>query len=259
MRYSAIILLTSLLLLSGCYDDHGAPPNSQIETEANLLIGELREFCTEGCSTIESEIICEGRITTSDREGNFYRSFCLEDETGAVEVKIGTYNYASQFPVGLKVSLRLLGTAVMIKEGVIQVGLPPMNYDDEPREFESQEVIDRHIVRSTSVESITPKHLALSALKTSLCGRFIRVENLHRSPSESEDIENGYYRFCNDNEEEIFLYISPYADFTLPEISASGVAIQGILYYTPVGIENRACFVIRVRSKDDVSTTDSHI
>lgn len=256
MRCRFIILCTFILLLSGCYDRHRTPPTVSSTVEANCSIDELRRLCAEGMYNIDTEKVCVGRVTSSDREGNFYRTLLIEDESGALELKLGTYNSASQFPIGLQIFVRLNGTALMVEDGVIQVGLQPLGHDNRPREFESQATIDRHIIRSTSVEDIAPLELTIPALDTSFCGRFVRIEGLHRVPSEADDNNKGYYCFCDDSGMEIFLNISPYANFTLPDTSSSRVTLQGVLYHSTIGIDEKGCYIIKVRFSDDISITN---
>ena len=60
----------------------------------NCDISQLYQLCQGGCHTISSDIVCVGRVTSSDSEGNFYRSMFVEDSTAAVEILLGTYNIA---------------------------------------------------------------------------------------------------------------------------------------------------------------------
>ena len=38
--------------------------------------------------TIDQNIIISGIVSTTDRPGNFYKSFYIQDETGGMEIKI---------------------------------------------------------------------------------------------------------------------------------------------------------------------------
>ena len=244
-------LLTLLLLLFGsCYDRHGEHSTEPFEAKANAQIKAVRQLCANGCYNIVSDIVCVGRVTTSDREGNFYRSMFVEDETEAIEIKLGTYNIEAQYPVGLMVALRLRGCAAMVKDDILQVGLPPQSFDSAPREFEAQEVIDQHIVRSNSVEKIAPLVLDIPSLDTSLCGRFVRISGLTFTPL---DNNSGYYRFIDSEERTAFAYISPYANFSDTAIPTTTTTIQGILYYESVGGGMGRQFVIKPRFADDIS------
>lgn len=258
MRNLFLILAISLLLLGGCYDHHDAPQTEPFETQANCKIGKLQQLCANGCYNIISDVVCVGRVTTSDHEGNFYRSLFVEDESGAAEIKLGTYNISAQYPVGLMVAIRLKGTSVMLGDGAVQVGLPPRSYDSSPREFEAQQVIDKHIVRSSSVEPASPMLLAIQSLDASLCGRFIRVEGLRYTPCADDKFES-YYRFTNNNGEEIFVEITPYANFSDLEIPTSELAIQGILLHKTIGGEEGRQFVIKPRTEDDIAVVEHNM
>ena len=250
------VLIVLLLLLYGCYDNHSKPPTEPFAVKANEKIESLRQLCRNGYYNISTDVVCVGKVTSSDKAGNFYRSMFVEDDTGAIEVKLGTYNIASRYPIGLTVALHLMGTSIMLKDDILQVGLPPQSYDTAPREFEAQEVIDQHIVRSNSVEAINPLTIDIPTLSTSLCGRFVRVSGIHYAPSANE-ISDGYYRFMDGADSAVFIYISPYANFTTIELPSSDTTIQGILCYEAVGGGYGRQFVIKPRFADDITPIES--
>lgn len=262
MKRLTIVLMLFVLIAGGCYDNQSKPSSKEFQESADCTIAELRTFCKNGCYTITSDVVCIGRIASSDIEGNFYRSVTIEDESGGVEIKLGTYNIATQYPIGLLVALHLNGTAIMVENGVIQVGLPPLNYDSAPREMESQIIIDRHIVRSNSIESITPLTCEIEALDMSLCGRFIRIEGVQHAPlskDNGEALMESFHRFVDKEGYALFTYISPYSDFADLELTTSDIAIQGILYHETVGMGIGEQFVIKPRFTDDISTHDDTI
>lgn len=253
-----IVLLSSLLY--GCYNNYGESSQKEFAERATHNISHLRDLCGEVPYNISDEIVCIGRITSSDKEGNFYRTIVIEDESGAVEVKLGIYNLARQYPVGLTVALRLEGTAIMFNNGVVEVGLPPSSHDSSPREMASQEVIDRHIVRSNSVTPIQPLHTDIPSLNKAQCGRFIRIEHLQYAPLDDEiaDTNDEYHRLTDENDNTLYLQISPYAEFADIDISDSEIDVQGILYLGSVGAEeDNKQFIIKPRYGDDISRNNS--
>jgi hypothetical protein len=199
-------------------------------------------------------------VTSSDREGNFYRSIIVEDESGGAEIKLGIFNSASQYPVGLVIALRLKGCAAMFDNGVMQIGLPPQEHDALPLELAAQLLIDKHIVRSNTIDEGEPTTYNIASLDGSACGRFVRVENLRHTPL-AEDAECtsivGYHRFTDNDGNAIFTSVSDYADFAASELPSSAVTLQGILYYETVGLGIGKQFVIKPRFADDISISDS--
>lgn len=256
MHHLRHILTILLLLLGGCFDNHSTPDCEPFSAQANTSIAHLQQLCKGGCYTITSNMVCVGRVTSSDYEGNFYRSMVIEDGTGGAEIKLGIYSIDKQYPVGLMVAVDLKDTAIVSDNGVVQVGLPPQSFDNAPREFEAQEIIDRHITRSNSIEVIAPLQCDIASLDTSLCGRFVRIEELRHSPLPDKE-EKNYYRFTDSNSNEVYLYISSYADFADMEIPSFDVSVQGILYHEAVGLGVNRQYVIKPRFADDISTIGS--
>ena len=255
MRCLLPIISALLLLLGGCTPSNNLGGASE-ELSANCTVATLRQWCQNGCYTVNSDMVCVGRVTSSDRAGNFYRTLVIEDDTGGVELLLGTYNIASQYPIGLQVYLCLEGLAVAVEGEVVQVGLPPQSFDSSPRELESQVVIDEHLVRSTSVEAVEPMRCDLSALNASLCGRFVEFENLLHAPLEGVE-ESEYYRLVDEGGNAIFLHISSYADFAGLKLPLSELSVKGILYHESVGMGIGRQFVVKPRSKDDISISNS--
>lgn len=254
MRLIALFALI-IFATSGCYDNHKVAHSQGAGLEADCTISQLKQRCANGCYEIATELTCVGRVTTSDNEGNFYRSMVIEDSTSGVEILLGTYNIASRYPIGTTVAIKLKGTAIMVENGVMQLGLPPHSFDSAPREFESQAVIDSHIVRGTSIEPVTPTVCDITALNSDLCGRLIEIVGITHSPLEDYE-EREYHRFIDRDGNAVFAYISPYADFTDIEIPTSEMTLRGILYYETVGMGIGKQFVIKPISRDDISTAD---
>ena len=248
------------VVLCGCYDKlHDAPVCEAIESD-NSDLSELQLLCQNGCYNIVKDMVCACRITSSDSEGNFYRTIVVEDESGAAEIRLGIYNSASQYPVGLMIALNLKGCAAMYDNGVIQIGLPPQEHDALPREMEAQEIIDRHIIRSNSVDAIEPTVYDITSLESSLCGRFVAIKDIRHAPLTEEDEAHlmvGYHRFVDDNGDAIFSYASTYADFANNEVPTAKIEIRGILYYETVGMNIGRQFVIKPRFADDISISDN--
>lgn len=262
MRRLFIILLLLIGVMSGCYDNHKESTPKEFNEFGNYNIAQLRGLCQRGCHTITLDLKSIGYITSSDKEGNFYRSVIVEDGSGAVEIKLGTYNIESQYPIGLMVALNLKGTAVMVENGVVQLGLPPQSFDSSPREMEATEIIDQYLIRSNEIVSVVPTPCNIKHLDITLCGRFISIDNLSYAPLADQEEEvsmTGYHRFVDNEGNAIYVYTSPYANFANMEIPNHIETLQGILYYEKVGKGGKEHFIIKPRFADDISTTSNSI
>lgn len=115
-------MLTLAVAAVGCYSDFDTPTPGKLYAEKDFAELEYRtiaqvkqlfmdEFQTlehTGDNTswgdtkylqIEEDIYIKGKVQSSDEEGNVYKSLYICDETGAIEIKLGTGNYL-KYPVG---------------------------------------------------------------------------------------------------------------------------------------------------------------
>ena len=252
MRAIYIVLLLFASIASGCYDNHSNPPANESFTErANCTLAQLRTLCKDGNFHVAPDGVCVGRITSSDEKGNFYRTLCIEDESGAAEILLGLHNSHTQYPIGLQVAIRLDGLAVAIEDGVVQIGLAPESYDASLREIASQEMIDRHIIRSTSVTNIEPTTYTLAELDNTLYGRLVRIDNLTHSPLGEEQ---EHYRFVDEGGNVVFAYVSEYATLQ-PSLTAT--SLIGILRLERVAADQDEQFVIVPRFDHDFAVASN--
>lgn len=254
------IILVSFTIAVGCYDRGQYPPEGEFSERATMTFNQLRSMSSSSCREVNSEVICVGRVTSSDREGNFYRRLCVEDATGAVELHLGIYDMHTEYPVGLEVALLLQGCATQLIDGVVHIGLPPLSYDHEVRDMEARVVIDKHIVRGVSVVPPMPIRCNLQQLSGEACGRLVEVENLRYAPLEEElQKENRveYHRFVDGAGAEIFCYISEYANFYGIEFSVEPLSICGILSIRRVDGSDGSKFVLTPRYAEDISLYNS--
>lgn len=105
-----------------CYDDFDTPAPQVIYQDEDFsdlelkTIEEVKQMYIDAHKTladngsngswndtkylqIEDDIYIKGKVQSSDEEGNVYKSIYVCDQTGAIEVKLGTGNYLN-YPVG---------------------------------------------------------------------------------------------------------------------------------------------------------------
>lgn len=120
---------------------------------------QLKTWCWE----VSEDLWIRGRVTTSDRSGNFYKSFYIQDDANGpgLEVKIGRTSLHNDYKVGQEVYISLDGLAVgeygwatrnerysRGGQGTIQLGLKdPQQIKYSTSYIEDQYIIDRHVFR----------------------------------------------------------------------------------------------------------------
>ena len=124
-RLLPALLLSVLPLANGCYDSHfGQAGEAPGEGSPNASLADIRARFTGQPVVVEGDIRVAGRVTTSDRAGNFYRTLCIEDAGAALEVMVGLDHLHNDYPPGSLLLVRLRGLTLGEQFGVLQAGGP---------------------------------------------------------------------------------------------------------------------------------------
>lgn len=237
------VAISAMLLIVGCYGRTDEPMLDARLPEATTTIAQLRSYASSHQATaIPERVIVRGRITSSDRSGNFYRSMTVEDATGGLELLVGEYNLDALYPEGLEVALRLEGCAMQYRYGVVQVGVLAASYESfGVGDIESRQRIDEVVVRGIDVEPVEPRRRMVGKLGEDDCGRLVRVDSLCLIASTSIDTLLGesldlaiwerYSMFRDSRGDTLVVYTSEYADYATTTMSCDSLSITGIVQY----------------------------
>ena len=165
------------VLLGACgYNEFGPPGDGRPAAPLpNMTVSSLRSLCADGPIRIEgSGAVLTGYVTTSDRANNFYRSFFVEDRTGALEVRAGLYDLHNMYGLGEQVALRLDGLSAALDDGLLRIGLRGTDYEPV-LDMESRVVVARHVVRTGRTIDPAPMPLAPSRFAEAKLGSLVRV------------------------------------------------------------------------------------
>lgn len=98
------------LFSAGCYDDAGTPATTIETPPATTTLAELHRLYAGRTVRIESDIFVRGRVVTSDRAGNFYRTLVLEEQGAAAELMAGIDGLHNVYPEGCELTVGLRGS-----------------------------------------------------------------------------------------------------------------------------------------------------
>lgn len=152
--FGAMALVAASASLTAC-QDHFDEPNSEeapvADITANTTIREIKElgwkdkdnYCeqiytkewydtpadqrTEEMKTQGTHIVVKGRVVSSDFAGNCFKYIVLQDETGALNFSINSYNLYLQYRRGQEVLVDLTGLYAGKYRGLFQIGFPSYN------------------------------------------------------------------------------------------------------------------------------------
>ena len=121
-RLLVLPLLALSFLLSACYSDFDNPAVKKIYTDTDfegatiISIKQLKQLFYDNYGsganalgksyTVTDNYVIKGKVISSDKDGNIYRTMYVQDETGAIEVKLGVTTSYNIFPVGQTVYVK---------------------------------------------------------------------------------------------------------------------------------------------------------
>lgn len=256
-----------IFLFAGCVKDGDfETPNvdcTEPQLTATTTIQQVKEmYKFGGGSIIETDIIMEGYVVSSDKSGNIYKSISIQDKpenpTAAIKISINQTNIYTKYNVGRKIYVKLKGLAVGYSFGSVQIGVATGTGLEGILGSE----LDKYIVRSCEVAEIIPKKVAIADLNKDMLEMLIEIENVQFKSSEIgqaygnadntvtvnrvlQSVDN----LCNFLDE-VILRNSGFASFKnnmLPEGKGSIVAIFSNYYDD---------FQLYLRDTDDVKLTE---
>jgi hypothetical protein len=222
MKKAMITILSAAILFSSCeewepvlttsYDDpdhyEESTGDSQIVKEGqivvNTTIAQLAAMYTnEKPFEITDDITIAGRVITTDKPGNFYKSLYIQDETGAIELKIGKTSLYNDYALGQKVYVKCgpqpgskglyLGSYGYKSgsyggNGMVQLGCEDPSGSYETSYIEDEYIINKHIFRGSpkdiqlqQPEVITESQLPKSNATLATCpylGKLVTLKGL---------------------------------------------------------------------------------
>ena len=167
--YSIIVVLTTLV---SCDEwepvttfKYGEPAEfTPVNMVSNTTIAELKAMYTTGALKIDKDIVIKGQVISSDLSGNVYRSVYIQDETGAIEVKLGKTGLYNDYKLGQWIYVKCSGLTLGSYEGMLQLGYTDPTGEYETAYIDVQYIIDTHVFRGALDTPLQPKVLTESQI-----------------------------------------------------------------------------------------------
>lgn len=192
-----ILLLQVLgfsLLLAGCYNDFDNPAPARIYTDADfgnqlVPISKVLQLyydrfgkttVGEGLEVTEDYVI-KGKVISNDAYGNIYRTMYIQDESGAIEVKLGISGIYNEYKVGQTVYVKAKGLVLGNYRYMLSLGMPSVDADYANGYMDVRTIIDAHVFRGEKTKLTSADTLVVtsaSQLTDADLGRLVRIEGL---------------------------------------------------------------------------------
>lgn len=265
--------MASMAMLTACQDDVDAPkPQTPVATiEANTSIIDLKKaYWNNEANYIDtvrlaadgSHVVVAGRVISSDRAGNIYKSLVIQDETAALAISIDRSSLYNEYRVGQEVVIDVTDMYIGKYSSLQQLGYPDYSggYGWQAT-FMPYEMFASHAQLNgnpepAAIDTITTTIADLSTTADGLMkmqSQLVRLNNVHFA-------DGGTARFCtahkvntnrdllDENGNTIVVRTSGYATFwsdTIPEGSGD---VVGILSYNGSGSSAKWQLLLRERT-----------
>lgn len=156
-----IAVLAAAVATVGCrkYDD---PADWTIYTDGNFQnivpISQVKQLYYDAYPSqigqkveISQDWTIKGKVISSDRFGNFYRSLYIQDESGAIEIKLGITNSYNDYKVGQWVYVKVRGLVLGNYRYMLSLGSPSADPSYANNFIDLQSEIDAHVFRGERV------------------------------------------------------------------------------------------------------------
>lgn len=244
------LLCLAALLLTGCYDSAFREASGGEAQPVTLTIRQLCDIYAGTTFPVTGDIVLAGTVTTCDRDGNFYRTLCIESDGAGLEIMAGIDLLHNDYPVGSPITLRLKGLAVGKSRGVLQIGrMPAAGSGHATDYFASKPALDASVIRSgEELQPLSPALFRIAELTPAACGRLVRIEAVRYTPEDlSPGTWVGYKRFTDDTGAEIYTFVRTYARFADEEVAPGFRSITGILQQNGTGR-----YILKPRYEEDL-------
>ncbi len=173
-------------LLVGCEREYDDPARYKpVEMTPTMTIADFKSLYSSNSLEIADDIVIAGQVISTDRNGNFYRSFYIEDGTSGMEVKIGKTGLYNIYPEGMTVYVKAKGLCLGAYGDMVSLGAPPSEADKNSNYqntwIDVQYWIDQTIFRGERGEAVTPTVItSMNQINSNsnLFGRLVRFENM---------------------------------------------------------------------------------
>ena len=216
--------------------------NLQVKT-----IQQVKDLYIIGSDPLEitSNIVVKGYVISSDKSGNFYKEFYMQDTpenpTSGIKVSLNLSNSYNKFNIGREVYIRLKGLYIgetNSGDGIVTIGGKIKSTDITEVENVTVNQIPNHIFRSETTVEIIPKVIDFAGINESDIGTFITLENVffdarlagqsYVDPKEDFDTQRKIQTCLGLGYDELLVETSSFSRFsneTLPEKAGSINAI----------------------------------
>ncbi|HEX7847033.1 MAG TPA: DUF5689 domain-containing protein, partial [Chitinophagaceae bacterium] len=187
------LLLISLVVAGlSCEKKFTDPPaTGDPGVVANITIKDVKTKYVSGAPVlITDDLVIEGVVNGDDKSGNYYQQISMQDATGGIILRLGSFNLFNHYPVGRKIYVKLKGLYLGRFNGTLQFGggIDQQYVSQGGVTLIAPNLIDLHVIKGALNQPLQPQVVTVSQLTTSLQNPFVstlvKLENFEFASGE---------------------------------------------------------------------------
>lgn len=167
-------------MLAGCEKTYNEPAEIPLVTmQPTMTIAALKALYTGDATMVNApSAIVSGKVISTDKYGNFYRSFYIQDTTSGIEVKIGKTTLYNSYSIGQEVYLKPHQLCLGDYGQMVSIGSPSTDPSYKNGYIDVPLVISRSIFRGAQKEPVAPVEISSAADVTEdVMGTWVLIKN----------------------------------------------------------------------------------
>jgi hypothetical protein len=178
------ILLISLLFVASCRPASVIPPPDDPDPaipgpgdEKSVSIAYLKTLYNGAPVRLTGEWRISGAVVSSDREGNFYKTLVIADETGGIEVRLDMEEIFKRFMIHTRATVRCNGLWLGDYGGTLQLGAEPFG-DYETQNLSLTEIAEHLHTDEEFYGEVRARTLTFGELSRNRISTFVAFEGV---------------------------------------------------------------------------------
>lgn len=248
LRPLCLMLFGLFACCAACSEKFDQPPlYTGTNLQATMSIARLRQSHIPGnAEKMTDDQVITGLVTANDATDNFYKTIVVQDSTAAISIRMDGFGLAADYPLGLRIFIRLNGLWMGEYGGMLQLGGSADFTDPAYPELLPipAPLFPKYIVAESIQPLPPPLKIKYNELDQQVHSRLVELDSAELAASDTgrpyADAVNKVtvshkVRFCGGGS--LYLRTSGYASFATAKTPGGNGRIRGI--YTVFGSQKQ--------------------
>ena len=262
---AGLTVVLSVWLLYSCVKDRDfdAVTISSCSNEliSNASFQDIKNLYSGETVQIQEDLIIEGYVISSDREGNFFSVLHFQDRrdnaTEGLQLEIDVRDSHLFYPVGSRIFIKVKGLYLGQTRGAFKLGATFESFGNISVGRLPSNIVDKHIfVSCEQPAQLTPISISLDSIGDQYLSTLVQFDNMEIIEDQlglpfALEQEETLRTLIDCEDREINLINSGFSDFQAELLPTQNGAIQGVL------VKESSDYSLVIRNLNDIQFTNA--